>query len=489
MRDHETIQTPAQSAGVAQTEATVQAAVPSAPEASTPLPAPAARTDPDDVLKAWDATRLEAAGIPRLDAGGIAETLRRLLSRDTTSVTREVVAGSLLRELARYAALSGIDGLIAAVEGLRQGALATAPREQPHQSRRPTGAKVVMLPISEIVTDAGTQVRAGLDTETAKDYGEAMKRGNVFPPVVVFHDGSRYYLADGFHRVLGAAGAELTEIRADVRTGTARDAFWFALGANRANGLRLSGADMRNAIARALREFADRSHAVVAEHLGCSRQYVDRVAEQLATSSELAPPERTVGRDGKSRKAKRRPATPAPAPEPVPEAAAAPPSPVPPGGPATALVPPPDTTPNTAVAVANDGDSAPMTDVGEDGELRCPFCGSCRAAVNSLYNRKDPTFRVTCPACEAMGPCVSETQPSLWPQPLDTDAMKHEAIAVWNRAPRPPAASASAPVDPERVERFFSQLWAVLEAKPREEWPDAIEAMRRVVARAGGQAL
>lgn len=52
--------------------------------------------------------------------------------------------------------------------------------------------------------DGGTQPRAAINLDVACEYGDAMKSGAKFPPVVAFYDGTDYWLADGFHRVEGA---------------------------------------------------------------------------------------------------------------------------------------------------------------------------------------------------------------------------------------------------------------------------------------------
>ena len=85
-----------------------------------------------------------------------------------------------------------------------------------------------------------------------------------FPPVVLFAegegegDGPTYWLADGFHRVLAARRAGLTEFPAEVQPGTARDALLFGISANSAHGLPRTSADKRKAVALLL---ADRNGA------------------------------------------------------------------------------------------------------------------------------------------------------------------------------------------------------------------------------------
>jgi hypothetical protein len=48
------------------------------------------------------------------------------------------------------------------------------------------------------------------------------------PPIILFFDGSKHWLADGFHRTYAAEAAGQTEILADVRKGHApgRDALF-----------------------------------------------------------------------------------------------------------------------------------------------------------------------------------------------------------------------------------------------------------------------
>ena len=44
--------------------------------------------------------------------------------------------------------------------------------------------------LEQIEIYAGTQARQGIDQETVDRYAERMIEGDVFPPVVLFHDGS-----------------------------------------------------------------------------------------------------------------------------------------------------------------------------------------------------------------------------------------------------------------------------------------------------------
>ena len=152
--------------------------------------------------------------------------------------------------------------------------------------------------LDAIVFDAGTQIRAALDQQLVSDYAEAMTDGATFPPIVLYHDGNRYYLADGFHRYMAARRNDWVDIDADVHAGTKDDALWFALGANKANGKRLSEADKKHAILLALRAWPERSASQISKQVGCTHVYVMTIKNQVVTSYNL--PERVIGKDGKS---------------------------------------------------------------------------------------------------------------------------------------------------------------------------------------------
>ena len=102
--------------------------------------------------------------------------------------------------------------------------------------------------LDRVRVDGGTQARAEIDLFTVQQYADDMQTGAVFPPIVVFHDGSEHWLADGFHRVEAARQAGFEEIAADVRQGTRRDAVLHSVGANFAHGLRRTNADKRRAV-------------------------------------------------------------------------------------------------------------------------------------------------------------------------------------------------------------------------------------------------
>ena len=146
--------------------------------------------------------------------------------------------------------------------------------------------------LRSIRIDGGTQSRAELNHATVDEYSEAMAEGDTFPPIVVFFDGSSYWLADGFHRYFGADHAGMTEIQAEVLHGTQQDAQLFSFSVNAAHGLRRTNADKRKAVMGALQhpvsgQWSDRQ---IAKHCGVSDKTVAAVRKSIFGISEDVPP-------------------------------------------------------------------------------------------------------------------------------------------------------------------------------------------------------
>lgn len=116
--------------------------------------------------------------------------------------------------------------------------------------------RIQKLPRNEITVDPGLQVRVELNAETRREYAEALldDADLDLPPVIVFFDGKKYWLADGFHRVGAYLSAYRDMIPCEIREGSRRDALAYALSANTTNGLRRTNADKRRAVEIALKD-------------------------------------------------------------------------------------------------------------------------------------------------------------------------------------------------------------------------------------------
>ncbi len=158
------------------------------------------------------------------------------------------------------------------------------------------------LGLSEIVVDAGTQVRSGLNESTVADYAEALAEGAEFPPVIVFHDGQRYVAADGFHRIQAVIRIGWAQIECDVRQGGRTEALKFALGCNAHHGLRRTNADKRHAVAIALREFPRLSDRALAEMCLVGNDLVGEIRRAQLSVSDSCSVQTRVGLDGKVRR-------------------------------------------------------------------------------------------------------------------------------------------------------------------------------------------
>src|SRR5579862_7793192 len=115
-----------------------------------------------------------------------------------------------------------------------------------------SSVNTVRLRLDVIRRDGATQPRACMDFETAYEYGDDMRAGAKFPPVIVFYDGKDYWLADGFHRYEAAFSIEQEDIQAEVHQGTVEDARWYSLGVNKGHGIRRTNADKERAVKAAL---------------------------------------------------------------------------------------------------------------------------------------------------------------------------------------------------------------------------------------------
>lgn len=154
----------------------------------------------------------------------------------------------------------------------------------------------MLLELQTIRTDGETQPRESIDPIVIAEYAEDMQAGATLPPVVVFHDGAAYWLADGFHRYHAALAIGADAIAADVRLGTVEDARWYSYGANKDHGLRRTNEDKRRAVLAALKhpQAALLSDSEIARHCGVHRNTILQYRHLAQTVQDT----RTVTRNG-----------------------------------------------------------------------------------------------------------------------------------------------------------------------------------------------
>jgi hypothetical protein len=168
-----------------------------------------------------------------------------------------------------------------------------------------------VVDLGRVLLDEETQPRVSIDEQTVQEYVERMKvaddatvvdsEGVMFTPIVVFDDGERRWLADGFHRVEAAKRAGIASFQAQLRRGSKRDAILHSLGANARHGKRRTNADKRQAVERALldEDWGSQSDSRVAEICCVSQPFVSKVRRDMVAQGDLEPQKMRQGADGK----------------------------------------------------------------------------------------------------------------------------------------------------------------------------------------------
>jgi hypothetical protein len=137
--------------------------------------------------------------------------------------------------------------------------------------------------LNKIRIDGGTQSRVRIDENVVAQYADEMLNGDQFPPVVLFHDGVDYWLADGFHRYFANKRINAPGISAEVKEGTVRDAILHGIKANNKHGLRPTNEDKRKGVMTMLKdiEWQDYSNRDIAEICGVSHTLVNAMRKEL----------------------------------------------------------------------------------------------------------------------------------------------------------------------------------------------------------------
>jgi hypothetical protein len=145
------------------------------------------------------------------------------------------------------------------------------------------------LNLLAIRIDGGTQTRKELNTQAVDEYAELMKEGHQFPLMVVFHDGSDYWLSSGFHRYFANKKNGTVSVDVDLRQGTVEDALRFSLTANKDNGMRPTHADNRYAIEIMLNHpvWGKYTNTIIAKEIGVTSMTVGRVKLAMIEAKKL----------------------------------------------------------------------------------------------------------------------------------------------------------------------------------------------------------
>jgi hypothetical protein len=143
----------------------------------------------------------------------------------------------------------------------------------------------MLLDIGKIRRNGECQIRVEMRADVIDDYAEPLMHDPdaQVSPVIVFFDGTDYWLADGYHRCGAYDKAQRSEIPVEVKTGGRRDALRYALGANSLHGLRRTNADKRHAVEIALadEEWGNWSNPQIAELCGVAESTVRNIKASL----------------------------------------------------------------------------------------------------------------------------------------------------------------------------------------------------------------
>jgi hypothetical protein len=114
---------------------------------------------------------------------------------------------------------------------------------------------IKMLKLVDLNPSDKVQSRYETDSETVERYREIYEsKEDEFPPCIIFQEGDKYHVADGFQRIKALTKARLDKkveyrtIACDVRQGTERDAIEYSLAANSRHGLKPNTRDKKRSV-------------------------------------------------------------------------------------------------------------------------------------------------------------------------------------------------------------------------------------------------
>jgi hypothetical protein len=143
-----------------------------------------------------------------------------------------------------------------------------------------------------IRTDLGTQTRVKINEDAVKEYTEAMKAGDFFPPLLVYFDepNNCYILVDGFIRL--EAHCRLhpnAPILVSIKLGTLEEARWASLDVNNGHGFRRTNAYKRNSVIQVLKhpKSTELSNRQIGKLVGVDHKTVASVRRELNLSREF----------------------------------------------------------------------------------------------------------------------------------------------------------------------------------------------------------
>lgn len=176
------------------------------------------------------------------------------------------------------------------------------------------------MKLSQLTLDPELQMREELDQYVVDEYAQAMLDGDKFPAIIVFNDGEKNYVAEGYTRCAAAKQAGLELINADVRMGTFEDAFDYAFTtANHGNGQRYKSDDKRRAITKAFTRdrYLSKSDREISRICKVANSFVSKIRKSAGMQPDVI--EVTRGKQTYEIKNPKKEASNDPVPAPTPE--------------------------------------------------------------------------------------------------------------------------------------------------------------------------
>jgi ParB-like chromosome segregation protein Spo0J len=164
----------------------------------------------------------------------------------------------------------------------------------------------MQIGIASIYIDNSLDLRDKINLDAVDTYAEIFDQlpdiivFDVEPPADEMPEGY-YYLADGLHRLEAAKKLQKTEIGADIKKGTLKEAKAYALKANLTHGLPLTRSERARATKRMIMLYPERSDSWIAQDMGISHHSVRKYREELESTWQIAKLDLFIGKDGKER--------------------------------------------------------------------------------------------------------------------------------------------------------------------------------------------
>lgn len=164
---------------------------------------------------------------------------------------------------------------------------------------------IKVLNLGAVILDPRLQSRTETNEEVIEDYSDAIKRGDEFPPLLVYFDGTHYWLVDGYHRYHAHKKAGKAGVACEVVNGTITEAILKATSVNSKHGMRRTYADKRKAVMTLLDDFvwSDWSNIRIAEHCGVSPTFVSNLRNDSGKTSDTVKYKTPTGKVMEKKKA------------------------------------------------------------------------------------------------------------------------------------------------------------------------------------------